>query len=115
MARTLATYKMKLRRGDTVEVLSGRDRGKRGTVSQVLPKFGMVVVEGVNVRTKHVPSRKAKQPGQRMTFNAPLPAGKVALVDPNTDKRTRVGYQLTAAEGGKVARARIARKSNKPA
>ncbi len=115
MARTVANYKIKLRRGDTVEVLSGRDRGKRGTISQVLPKFGMVVVEGVNVRTKHVPSRKAKQPGQRMSFNAPLPAGKVALVDPNTDKPTRVGYQLTVAEGGKVAKARIARKSNKPA
>lgn len=112
MARTPVTHKIKLRRGDTVEVLSGRDRGKRGAVTQVLPKFGMVVVEGVNVRTKHVASRKAKQPGQRLTFNAPLPAAKVALVCPHTDKPTRVGYSV--GEGS--AKARVSRRSgNKPA
>ena len=115
MARTLVTFKIKLRRGDTVEVLSGRDRGKRGAITQVLPKFGMVVVEGLNVRTKHVASRKAKQPGQRMTFNTPLAAAKVALVCPHTGQPTRLGYQVTVTDGAAPVKSRISRRAHKPA
>jgi large subunit ribosomal protein L24 len=105
---------MKLRRGDMVQVLAGRDRGKRGAITQVLPKLGLVVVEGVNVRTKHIKRRSDKQPGQRLSFNAPLASGKVALVDPNTDKPTRLGYQMATGENGKVTKTRISRVGNKP-
>lgn len=95
--------KIRLRRGDNVAVLAGRDKGKQGKIIQVFPKLGMVVVEGVNQRTKHLRSRSAGKPGQRLTFNAPLDASKVSLICPNCNKLTRVSYQLSAADGVKLA------------
>jgi large subunit ribosomal protein L24 len=106
--------KMRLRRGDTVQVLAGRDRGKRGAITQVFPQLGLIVVEGVNVRIKHIKGRGAKHPGQRLTFNAPLPSGKVALVCPHTDKPTRIGYTFTQVEGSSPVKSRISRQANKP-
>lgn len=95
--------KLRLHRGDTVEVLSGRDRGKRGKITQAFTALGMVVVEGVNQRTRHLKSRRQNQPGQRLTFNAPLPSGKVALICSNCDKKTRFIYQQSSGEAGATA------------
>lgn len=95
--------KVRLHRGDTVEVLSGRDRGKRGKITQVFTTLGMVVVDGINQRTRHLKSRRSNQPGQRLTFFAPLSSSKVALICPNCDKKTRFAYQQTKAEGETAA------------
>lgn len=103
------TMKLKIKKGDTVKVLSGKDKGKTGKILSVDAKTGKVVVENVNVHTHFEKSRKAGQPGTRVAAPAPLPAGKVQLIDPASGNPTRVGY--TILENG--TRQRIARKTGK--
>ena len=94
----------RVKTGDTVEVIAGKDLGERGQVVSILVKDNRVVVEGVNVAKKH---EKAKQignrqiPAQIVEFNAPLHLSNVMLVCPACDKRTRVGYRFTT-DGRKV-------------
>ncbi|MCA9822578.1 MAG: 50S ribosomal protein L24 [Dehalococcoidia bacterium] len=83
----------RIKRGDTVVVLSGRDRGKRGQVRQVLPKKERLVVEGVNIIKKHQRARQAGQQSEIVEREAPIHMSNVMLVDPNTDEPTRVGYR----------------------
>jgi len=99
---------MRLRIGDTVQVISGADRGKQGKVLRLLDG-GRVLVEGVNVRWKH--SRpSAKQPkGGRIRKEAGIAASKVMPLDPDSGKPTRVG--AGEVDGRKV---RVARRSGKP-
>ena len=73
---------MNIKTGDNVRVLSGKDKGKTGKVTQVLPKLGMVVVDGINTTVRHMKAR-GKQAGQKINYNGPLRASKVTLV---TDK-----------------------------
>lgn len=70
---------MKIKTGDKVRVLSGSDKGKEGKVTQVLPKLNMVVVEGVNNTVRHIKAR-GKQAGQKVNYNGPIRAEKVALM-----------------------------------
>ena len=70
---------MKIKTGDKVRVLSGSDKGKEGKVTQVLPKQGMVVVEGVNNTVRHLKA-KGKQAGQKVNYNGPIRAEKVAVI-----------------------------------
>lgn len=89
--------KMKIKKGDTVEVISGRDKGKRGEVLQVLLKEDRVVVQGVNVRKRHKKANPAAQ-GQQgapqiLEFDAPLHISNVMVVDPKENKPTRVGFR----------------------
>ena len=86
--------KLKVKKGDTVRVLSGKDKGKTGKVITVLPSLGRLVVEGVNVHTKFERSRQAGQPGKKISFPAPMPAGKAMLLDPNSGQTSRVGYKF---------------------
>ena len=107
---TSANGKMKLnsliRRGDLVEVISGKDKGKQGKVTRVVTKDAKVVVEGVNRVTRHVrPSQTNPQSGL-VTKELPMALCKVMLVDPKTQKPTRVGIKL---ENGK--KIRVAKKS----
>ena len=83
----------RIKRGDTVVVLSGRDRGKRGQVRQVLPAKERVVVEGVNIIKKHQRARSAGQQSEIIEREAPIHWSNVMLVDPNSDEPTRVGYR----------------------
>jgi len=98
---------MKIKKGDTVEVLSGNDRGMRGTVRVALPKEGRVVVAGVNIIKKH--QRRTGDVRTQVGIierEAPIRVSTVALVCPHCDKPTRVGYRL-APDGSKT---RICRK-----
>jgi large subunit ribosomal protein L24 len=99
---------LKIRKGDTVQVISGKEKGERGEVKQVLPKENRVVVEGLNVRTRHARPTQNNQQGL-YTFEAPIHVSNVMLVDPNSGKPTRVGYRFTDS-GEKI---RVARKSGK--
>ncbi|MCB9457433.1 MAG: 50S ribosomal protein L24 [Anaerolineaceae bacterium] len=86
----------RIKKGDTVEVIAGKDIGDRGEVIQVLVKQGRVVVSGVNLGKKHEKARQAGNrqiPAQILEFNAPLDASNVMLVCPKCDKRTRIGYR----------------------
>lgn len=96
----------KIRKGDRVVVLSGKDKGKHGDVTQVIPKDGKVIVEGVNVMTRHRKPSQANPQGGLDRFEAPISMSKVAVEDPKTGKPTRVGFEIR--DGKKV---RVAKKS----
>ena len=96
----------KIKKGDKVVVLSGRDKGKRGEVVRALPKDGKVVVSGVNVVTKHK-RPTGQSAGGIERVEAPLPVSKVAIEDPKTGKPTRVGFKVLE-DGRKV---RVAKRS----
>lgn len=101
---------MKLRRGDQVRVIAGKDRGKTGTIEAVLPDRNRVVVGGVNVLKKAVkPSAQTRQAGL-VEFPAPIHASNVMAVDPKSSQPTRVGYKLTGS-GKSRKKIRIAKKS----
>lgn len=94
--------KLKLKRGDTVEVIAGKDKGKRGTIREVLTESMRVKVSDVNVVKRHYKagSRGARQAGI-VEIEAPIHISNVALVDPKTDKPTRVGIR-TLPDGSRV-------------
>jgi large subunit ribosomal protein L24 len=96
---------MKLKKGDRVRVLTGKDRGDEGEVMRVLPKEGKVIVEGVNVAKKHQRAVRATMQAGIIDKDMPMPASNVAILCP-TDGPTRIGYRFDD-QGKKV---RICRK-----
>jgi large subunit ribosomal protein L24 len=102
--------KMHITKGDTVVVLSGDDKGKRGKVLKVLPKKGRVVVEGVAIAKRHRKARQQGEESQIVEFPAPIAASKVMLIDPKEDRPTRVRRRVD--EDGTVER--IAVRSGQP-
>lgn len=102
----------RIKKGDTVEVIAGKDLGERGEVTAVLPKDNRVVVQGINVMKRH---QKAKQagnqqiPAQIVEFDAPLNLSNVMLVCPSCNKKTRVGFKVRE-DGFKV---RVCKKCGK--
>ena len=91
----------RIRKGDTVVVISGSDRGKRGEVLRVHPKDNRAVVQGVNVAKKHTKAKGMGQPGGIVEVEATIHLSNVKLVDPKTDKPTRVGFRVLE-DGTKV-------------
>ena len=91
----------KICKGDKVVVLSGKDKGRTGTVTQVLPKAGKVVVDGINVAARHRKPTQANPQGGLERKEAPLHVSKVAIADPKTGKPTRVRFE-TGKDGKKV-------------
>jgi large subunit ribosomal protein L24 len=96
---------LKIRKGDQVEIIAGKELGAQGRVLEVLPKKNKVIVEGVNRATRHEPIRPAAgrggQTGGISHKEATIDVSNVALVCP-TDGRTRVGYRVEEATGAKV-------------
>lgn len=84
---------MSIKKGDKVEVLSGKDRGKQGVVLRAIPKAGKVVVEGVAIVKKAVKPTQANQQGGIVSREAAIDASNVNLVCPECGKRTRVGHE----------------------
>ena len=93
--------KVHVKTGDEVVVINGKYRGKRGKVLQVSPSEGKVIVEGVNIVTKHVKPRKMGEPGGLIQAESALYADKVQLVCPKCGRPTRVGHK-TDSKGKKV-------------
>ena len=96
---------MKIRKGDTVLVIAGKDKGKEGTVDRVLPKENKVVVTGINTAVRHQRPLRASEQGGRIDKDMPIDVSNVMLV--HKGKPVRVGYR-TESDGSKV---RIARPS----
>ena len=94
---------MKLKKGDPVVVIAGKDKGREGSIARVLPGANKVVVEGVNTAKRHQKARKANEQGGIIDKDMPLDASNVAFL--HKGKPTRVGYKINA-DGTKV---RIAR------
>ena len=87
---------LKIKKGDRVRVLTGKDRGKEGTVLRALPTEGKLIVEGVNIAKKHQKPTRATMQGGIIDKDMPLDVSNVALVCPK-DGATRVGYKLSAS------------------
>lgn len=99
---------MKLKKGDTVLVTGGKDKGKKAKILEVLPKVDRVVVEGVNLYTKHI-KPMGDRPGERVRRPRPLPTANVAIWNEEIKAPDRIGYKVSK-DGSKV---RIFRKTGK--
>lgn len=93
----------KIKKGDKVVVLSGKDKGKTGQVVQSMPKEQKVVVSGVNVVTRHVKPTQAAPQGGKVSKEAPLHVSKVAIADPKTGAATRVRFEERDGKKVRVA------------
>lgn len=93
----------KIKKGDAVVVLSGRDKGKHGTVTKAMPKEGKVIVGGVNMITRHVKPTQGNPQGGLDRREAPMPVSKVAIEDPKTGKPTRVRFEERDGKKVRVA------------
>ena len=85
---------MKIRKGDTVQVLSGNDKGKTGEVLEVMPKQEKIVVKGVNIRKKHIKPRKQGEEGGIIPVECAIDSSIVNVVCPKCGKTTRVEYKV---------------------
>lgn len=92
---------MRIKKGDRVRVLTGKDRGKEGLVVTALPQVGKVIVEGVNTARKHQKQTRATMEAGLLDIDMPIPVANVAILSPSDDKPTRVGYKVQA-DGTKV-------------
>lgn len=97
---------MHVKKGDTVKVISGKDKGKTGVVLTALPKKDRVLVEGINIVKKHTKPNQANPQGGIVSQEAAIHVSNVMLLDPKSGEPTRVGYKVE--DGKKV---RVAKKS----
>ncbi|GLO64342.1 MULTISPECIES: 50S ribosomal protein L24 [Oceanobacillus] len=97
---------MHVKKGDKVKVLSGKDRGKEGTVLEAFPKNERVLVEGINMVQKHAKPSQENPQGGILNIEAPIHVSNVLPIDPKSGEPTRVGYEVK--DGKKI---RIAKKS----
>ncbi|MBR1540271.1 MAG: 50S ribosomal protein L24 [Clostridia bacterium] len=95
---------MKIKKGDTVEVLSGNDRGKRGEVLEVIPKKDKVIVKGINVRKKHIKPRKQGEEGGIIPAECAIYSSKVNVVCPKCKKPVKIGYIMEKDEKVRVCK-----------
>jgi len=98
---------MKLKKGDNVIVIAGKDKGKKGKIVSAFPNDDKVIVEGLNMVKKHQKPRKSGEAGTVLNIAMPINASNVMMLDSKTNKRTRIGKKEVK---GKMVR--IARKSN---
>ena len=113
-------HKMRVRKGDLVHMLSGKDRGKEGRVIEARPREQRVVVENLNIQKRHTrprPIRDANRmggtqmtPGGVIEKAAPVPVAKVMLVCPTCNRPTRVGIKFKEVKGGESVRVRVCKR-----
>ena len=99
----MATNKMKIKKGDRVRVLTGKDRGKEGEVMRAIPAEGKVIVDGVNVAKKHQKATRATMQGGIIDKDMPIPVSNVALVCGRCGP-TRVGFKLDANDKVRICK-----------
>jgi large subunit ribosomal protein L24 len=85
---------MKIKKGDEIKVIRGKDKGKSGKIEKAFPKMGKVLITNVNQYKRHLKARSEKQPSEIITITKPLPEENVVLICPKCHKTTRVGYKL---------------------
>jgi large subunit ribosomal protein L24 len=100
---------MKIKKGDQVEIIAGKDRGKRGAVIRVFPSVERVIVEGLNIAKRHRKTKREGEKGERVEIPMPIHVSNCMVVDSETGKRSRVGYAVNGNE-----KVRVAKKSGKP-
>ena len=95
---------MKIKAGDTVKIIRGKDSGKSGKVEKVMPVITKVVVEGMNQYKRHLKSRMPGQKSEIITITKPLAVANVQLVCPKCKKPTRVGYKLLKGDKSRICK-----------
>ena len=95
---------LKVKKGDTVQVLSGNDKGKTGEVLEVIPKTNKIIVKGVNIRKKHVKPRRQGEEGGIISAECAIHSSKVNLVCPKCGKSTRIGFIMDKDEKIRVCK-----------
>ena len=90
----VSNRKLHVKTGDLVEIISGKDKGKRGKVLRAIPKEGKIIVENINMLTVHTRPRGMNQPGGIIRLEGSIYASKAMLVCPSCNKRTRVGRRV---------------------
>jgi large subunit ribosomal protein L24 len=111
---------LKLKKGDTVQMITGKDRGKQGRILDARPRDGRVIVENLNLMTKHQkpkPIRDASRmggtqiaPGGRIEIPAAVAVSNVMLVCPTCKLPTRIGYRFKEAKGGEQVKVRVCKR-----
>lgn len=96
--------KLRIKKGDTVKILSGNDKNKEGKVLEVDPKSSKIVVEGVNVRKKHTKPRRQGEEGGIISKEFGIPSSKANVVCPKCGKATKIGYSVENGEKIRVCK-----------
>lgn len=109
MKTAVKKFKIRIKKGDTVIVRSGRFKGKTGKVTMVHPSTNQVTVEGINIVKRHIKPSRVNPQGGIVDITKPLNVSKVGIVEPTSKKASRIGYQV-GKDGKKV---RIYKKSGK--
>ena len=102
--------KVHVKKGDTVIILSGKDKNKKGKVLEVSPKEGKVIVEGIHIVKKHLKPRKMGDPGGIIEAEGAMYASKVQVICPACKKPTRIAHKKVAGDNGKMRTVRICKK-----
>jgi large subunit ribosomal protein L24 len=105
--------KCKIKRNDTVKVLAGKEKGKTGKVRKVVPEKGQVIVEGLNMVTKHVKAT-SEGPGRKFKKEAPLHISNVAFWDVEAQSIVKIGFKNEIDENGKRRSVRVNKKTQQP-
>lgn len=95
---------MHVKKGDTVQVMSGKDKGKQGVILKAMPSKNRVIVEGINVIKKHAKPSQANPQGGILEIEAPIHVSNVMPLDPKTGKPTRVGFKVVDGKKVRVAK-----------
>jgi large subunit ribosomal protein L24 len=95
---------MKIKKGDTVQVVRGKDVGKTSKVTRVLPRKLKIIVEGVNQYKRHVKARTQQQKSEIVTLTKPISIANVAVVCPHCKKPTRIGYEIVEKNKQRVCK-----------
>lgn len=101
---------MKLKTGDTVKVIAGRDKGKTGKIIQLFPELGRIVIDGVNRRFRHIRPQKRGEKGEKIEFFAPIAAASAMLVCGKCGKQTRAGFKFIESPTGGSKKMRVCKK-----
>lgn len=94
----------KIKKGDQVQIIAGKDRGKRGKVLRTNPQSSKLVVEGLNIIKKHKKAKRGGEKGQRIEIPAPLSVSNVMLVCPNCSKLTRIEYKVEGKDKFRICK-----------
>ena len=95
---------MKIKKNDTILVITGKDKGKKGKVLKVFPRQGKVIVDGINIVKKHRRSKSEKEKGQVVEIPKPINSSNLKLVCPKCGLATRVGYSMNKKEKNRICK-----------
>ncbi|MEK7653228.1 MAG: 50S ribosomal protein L24 [Patescibacteria group bacterium] len=101
---------MKIKKGDKVKMLSGKDKGKAGKVLQVFAGEGRLMIEGLNLIIKHQKGKRQGEKGQRIQFPRAVRISQVSLICPKCGRDARVGYKINKLESGEKVKVRVCKK-----